>query len=461
MILSTGAAGTLRADTELPLQNPGFEDGLTGWTVEASNPAVAQVTADAASMGAKGLQVQSTPDCMTYSITSTPVPVTVGKSYQVSYWFGGGGAKAGGGVNVEMVFKDATGTEVKPALANIRKWPAAGVSGGTFINGFQLAAAAPAGASTLTVRIKSAKAAPSGLVYLDDFKVVELPDVPAAPPVVTTPSATPGAPPMVFHPVPPSDPARLAFLLKEINANPYRGKAPPKIVIKLDDLKPTKTDGVHPRWQKIVDYAKSKGIKVNFGIICDGLEMDCPKFSQWVKDETTSGDIEFWCHGYDHGQDAKAKTAEFSGEPYAYQKDHLEKCQTLAKERFGFPFTSFGAPFNATDKTTVQVMSEDPDFKVWMYGDPKNPGGKVVLERCGVGLETPTLIPNYGAFLENYAHNRGADYFCMQGHPAGWGDDRYAQFTMIVEFLIAQKADFVHPRDFAPGGSADLAAKAN
>jgi hypothetical protein len=74
-------------------------------------------------------------------------------------------------------------------------------------------------------------------------------------------------------------------------------------------------------------------------------------------------------------------------------------------------------------------------------GNTKDTAGKVVLERCGVGFENPMLISNDGAFLENDAHNRGAKYFVMQGHPAGWGDDRYGPFTMIVEFLIAQRRD--------------------
>src|SRR5262249_48257568 len=109
--------------------------------------------------------------------------------------------------------------------------------------------------------------------------------------------------------------------------------------------------------------------------------------------------------------------------------------------------------FNATDANTVKVLAEDPDIKVWMYGDPKNPAGKVVLARNAVNIETPTFIPNYAAFLEAYVHNRKGEYFVMQGHPTHWDDDRWNQFVKIVDFLIAQKADFVFPREFAAAGN--------
>jgi len=53
-----------------------------------------------------------------------------------------------------------------------------------------------------------------------------------------------------------------------------------------------------------------------------------------------------------------------------------------------------------------------------------------------------------------YAHNRGADYFVMQGHPGGWKDDGFEQFRLIVDFLAAQKASFVFPRDLAGDSAA-------
>jgi peptidoglycan/xylan/chitin deacetylase (PgdA/CDA1 family) len=254
-------------------------------------------------------------------------------------------------------------------------------------------------------------------------------------------------------PVPPSDPVRVKALETEIAANPYLGKKAPKIVLKLDDLSPSK-DGVSVKWTRVADFAKSRNIKVSFGIIAAGMEQGNPAFYDWVKARHADGSIEFWHHGWDHkertDEASKKKVQEFSGESYEHQKKHMTDANRVAKEKLGFAFVTFGAPFNKTDESTVKVLTEDPDLKVWLYGDVQNPAGKTVLIRRKTNLEVPTFIPNYAAFLETYSKERGADYFILQGHPGNWSDDRWAQFVLIVDFLIAQKAEFVLPRDFLP-----------
>jgi len=434
------AVGLQGADTVLPLKNGNFEQGLEGWALNASNPQVAQAIPEAASLGEKGLRLQSTPDCVKFDLQSTPLPVTVGKSYTVEFWSGGGGEHPGEGIGASMIFRDASGQELKPAMARIRKWPGVQIKGDGQFGNPLLAAAAPEGAVDLVIRLAASGRGPAGAVDVDDFKVTELSD-----------EAPPAVPAGQGHPIPPSDPERVKALEAEVAANPTRGLPPPKIVIKLDDLKPAKGDGVHPRWLKVAAYAKEQGFKVAFGIIANTMVEDCPEFVRWVKEQHDAGLIEFWNHGWDHGErtvDGK-RIQEFGGESYEYQKEHMTNANRLMREKMGFPFVSFGAPFNSTDEQTVKVLSEDPDIKVWMYGDSKNPAGKLVLERnYTVSIENPTFIPNYAAFLEGYAHNRGAKYFVMQGHPAGWDDERWEQFVKIITFLKAQKADFVFASDF-------------
>ena len=429
----------VHADTVLPLKNGNFEEGLDGWIPDAAAKEAVQVLPEAALLGSKGLRVESKAPTQ-FSLVGAPLSVTPGKTYTVSFWSGGKAGKTAGGVDVKLIFKGADGKELAPAMAKIRKWPGANVQASTFASNSLLAAAAPENAATLALRISSTGKTPVGPVDLDDFQVTELGD--EAPAVVEKGQA---------HPVPPSDPARLKALEAEVAANPYRGKKPPKIVLKLDDFVPSHGN-VHPQWLKVADFAKKKKIKVNFGIIAEKMADDCPGFVQWTKARHAAGNIEFWNHGWDHAerQDNGKRVMEFGGEPYEHQKKHMTDTNKLAREKLGFPFVSFGAPFNATDENTIKVLSEDPDIKVWMYGDPKSPAGKKVLERSyAVSIENPTLIPNYGAFLEGYAHNRGSEYFVMQGHPAGWNDERWEQFVKIIDFLISQKAEFVFPSDLA------------
>jgi peptidoglycan/xylan/chitin deacetylase (PgdA/CDA1 family) len=434
------SAALQAADVSVPLPNGSFENGLENWTVEAAG-AVAAVRPEAALLGDNGLHIEA-PASARMAIFSSPVAVQPGKTYTVSLWAATAqGATAGPGTaDVKMIFKDAAGKELPPSMARIRKWPGVNLAGSLFPANPLLAAAAPEGAATLTVRLSTSGKASVGPLIFDDFQITELGDEPAQTPARGQ-----------ANPIPPSHPARLEALEKEIAANPYRGKSPPKIVIKLDDFGESH-GGVHEKWRKVADFAKARNIKVTFGIIGKRMVGDCPEFVQWTKDQHAAGRIEFWHHGWDHAErtvDGK-RIMEFSGESYEHQKQHFEDTQKLAREKLGFAFVSFGAPFNATDDNTVKVLQEDPDIKVWMYGKAHQPAGKTVLERSfAVNIENPTMIPNYGAFLEGYAHSRGAEYFVLQGHPAAWNDERWEQFVKIVDFLVAQKVEFVFASDLA------------
>lgn len=443
IILLLLLGGTLRAaDLSIPLPNGSFENGLDGWTSANAVESV-KVLPEAALLGQKGLRLQAQEGAK-FTLASAPIEVKPGKTYVVSFWAGmaEGTNPAPGAIEAKMVFKGADGQAIKPEMAKIRKWPAANVKGTNFPTNMSMGAAAPEGAVTLSLLLSATGKQAAGTLNIDDFQVAELGDE-------IPPAVAPGQ----GSPIPPSDPSRLKVLEEEITADPYRGKQPPKIVIKLDDFGAA-NGKVHPRWLKVADFAKSRNIKVTFGIISTRITEDCPEFVQWTKDQYAAGRIEFWNHGWDHGErtlDGK-RLMEFSGESYEHQKQHMTDANKLAKEKLGITFASFGAPFNATDANTVKVLAEDPDIKVWMYGDPANPAGKKVLDRSyAVSIENPTFIPNYGAFLEGYAHSRGAEYFVMQGHPAAWNDERWDQFVKIVDFLTAQKAEFVFASDLAAG----------
>lgn len=227
-------------------------------------------------------------------------------------------------------------------------------------------------------------------------------------------------------------------------------KAPPYIILKVDDLR-NNGGKVHPRWQKFVDFTAERKIKSAIGIICDSLEKDDPKYLQWIKDQHAKGLIEFWSHGYNHKEwevDGK-KVQEFKGPSYEDQKKNLLRCNELAKQKLGFTLPAFGAGFNAIDENTAKALADDPDTTIWLYGDMKNPAGKIVMDRVGsVNIENPTFVPSLQKFKVGYALNPNRDYFVIQGHPAQWTDERFAQFVELIDFLIAEKAVFTTPSEY-------------
>jgi len=249
-----------------------------------------------------------------------------------------------------------------------------------------------------------------------------------------------------FEALPGGEPVTITSGTKKPSAR----KAPPFIMIKVDDLKSVRGK-VHPLWKKLVDFLKERKIKAGIGIICDSLEGDSPEYFKWIRDQQASGLIEFWNHGYDHKEwtEGDKKLQEFKGTSYEHQKQHLTRANQLAREKLGFPFQSFGAPFNATDQNTVKALAEDPDIKIWLYGDLKNPGGKIVLDRVGsVNIENPTFLPSLEKFMAGYAKYPDREFFVIQGHPAHWTEERFQQFVKIIDFLTAEKAVFTTPSDY-------------
>jgi peptidoglycan/xylan/chitin deacetylase (PgdA/CDA1 family) len=229
-------------------------------------------------------------------------------------------------------------------------------------------------------------------------------------------------------------------------------KAPPYVVLKLDDLVKTGKGEVPPRWKKLADFIRERKIKAGIGIICDSLEGESPKYFDWIKEQQAIGLFEFWDHGYSHKEwEANGqKIWEFKGTSAEEQKDHLMRSQTLAREKLGFSLPTFSAGFNAIDENTAKALQGVSEVKVWMYGDPKLPAGKVVLERPPwLGIENPLFVPSLERFVRPYSNLAEQQCLVIQGHPNQWDEVRFAEFVRIVDFLTEQKAVFVTPSEAA------------
>jgi peptidoglycan/xylan/chitin deacetylase (PgdA/CDA1 family) len=229
-------------------------------------------------------------------------------------------------------------------------------------------------------------------------------------------------------------------------------KKPNVVILKLDDLRNANPNG---GFRRVLEFLKSRNIKSTAGIICNSLEGDKAAYYAWIKELQAGGMVEFWCHGYTHGKskDAEGKDVmEFKGVPYETQKETLVKCQKLAKEKLGFPFRTFGAPFNAIEDATVKAVADDPDFKVFLYGNPSQAAlapGLMVQDRTAMNIENPLFIPNT-ARVEHDLKILGPkrEYFVIQGHPDQWDEARLAEFGKMIDYLCSQGVIFTTPYDY-------------
>jgi len=221
--------------------------------------------------------------------------------------------------------------------------------------------------------------------------------------------------------------------------------AVPTIILKLDDLKaPNNTCSSIPA----LDYLKTKQIKAGFGAIANTFDAtSLNTLSPYLNATNSKGEklFEIWHHGLDH------VSPEFLGTTYAYQKAHFDQATQLIKQLLGVQMHSFGTPFNANDATTNTVMSEDPNYKVMLFGNVNfaastgivNLTHRVDMEITAGTLSYDYLVTNYAKYKDNYA-----DYMVLQGHPLLWDAAELEQFKQIIDYLIAQGCEFVLPYEY-------------
>ena len=226
--------------------------------------------------------------------------------------------------------------------------------------------------------------------------------------------------------------------------------AQPKIIIKLDDLDASSSFNV---MVPTFDYLAITGIKAGFGAKAIGKISDTQiaAIKNYMGKVNSKGEalFEIWHHGLDHTKDIPPGTWEFSGTTYAYQKAHFDSGSGLLKSKLGVTARTFGAPYNQTDATLLQVMSEDPNMKVILLAQqtPSASSGIMNLKNR-VNMESATGVVDYAYFVANYTAQKSVykDYMVLQGHPGQWTTDALkGEFKKIVAFLIAEGCEFVTP----------------
>lgn len=155
-----------RAQTALPLTNPDFEDGKTGWT---DTKGTSQVTTEAARSGKAGLRVTDEDPKNYIRVISQSVPVKPGKRYQLRF---SARQVSGHGVNAILWFLDDDGNLIRSA-DGIRLLAGPPEDDNTAWREFIITGVAPENAAAAQVHIQSNRIA-IAVVDFDDFRLERL-----------------------------------------------------------------------------------------------------------------------------------------------------------------------------------------------------------------------------------------------------------------------------------------------
>jgi len=190
------------------------------------------------------------------------------------------------------------------------------------------------------------------------------------------------------------------------------------VILKADDFvyESFCADGVPAGWRLYLDYVESRGLKTSVGVIGHRLAEAPPSFFALLGEMHRRGRVEFLNHGLTHasnvvGKDGVARS-ELKGTPDEAQRDNLRATQALLRRGAGIVLRGFGAPGNAIDATTAQVVAENEEILYWFLG--RKDGGKTVLPRVA-DIENARLVPDYDTFRRT--HKLGAASSCTRFIP--------------------------------------------
>ena len=128
----------------------------------------------------------------------------------------------------------------------------------------------------------------------------------------------------------------------------------------------------------------------------------------------------------------------------------------LLLEKCGVTATSFGAPGNATDATTLEVLKNVPQIKTTMFGRDTegilNLTNSVEFEQTGTVDGTWKTWLDYQKFVASFTANKDKPYLLMQTHPLMWAmsknDTQYKIFKDQINYLISQGVTFMTPDEY-------------
>lgn len=218
--------------------------------------------------------------------------------------------------------------------------------------------------------------------------------------------------------------------------------------LKFDDLKPRSTEsGVSEIEQKVAGLLQGQGIAHAWGVCRLGDEAN-PPFYRWLKARHAEG-VEIWNHGNRHDRDRDKGTYEFKGRDEASQWANLKFTQDRIRAETGIVMQTFGAPYNATDKTTGRVLNRLGEIKIayFIQASPDFSGLKL---NDRVNLERKTgVVADLEAFKKSYEKQRDREIIVLQGHPAYWNEQTdIPKLQAIIAFAKDQGREFITPSDY-------------
>ncbi len=164
-ILVLTGTSLLSAAEQISIKNPGFEQGLDGWTLDKGTESEATVIKEAAHTGEAGFRHADQSPTEYVRLISQNVRVKAGKTYKLKFF---SNQQSGHSANVHFWFLDGYEEAIEPRFI---KGPPEEQTPGWFA--YEIVAKAPDNAEFAEIHIQSNRAG-VGVVDFDDFEFEQL-----------------------------------------------------------------------------------------------------------------------------------------------------------------------------------------------------------------------------------------------------------------------------------------------
>ncbi len=164
LLLFTGASFSSAAE-QIPLKNPGFEQGLDGWTLDKGAASEATVIKEAAHTGEAGFRHADQSTTEYVRLIAQNVRVKPGKTYKLRFF---SNQQSGHSANVHFWFLDSFEEPIEPRM--IKGPPEKQAPGWS---AYEIVAKAPDNAEYAEIHIQSNRIG-VGIVDFDDFELEQL-----------------------------------------------------------------------------------------------------------------------------------------------------------------------------------------------------------------------------------------------------------------------------------------------
>lgn len=216
-----------------------------------------------------------------------------------------------------------------------------------------------------------------------------------------------------------------------------------QVILKVDDF------WCYEHFEVFFSKILKNNIKINLGVIGSGVSKLSKADVNAIKN--FSHLIEPFNHSWQHLINQKQK--EYFNTDYEYQRSSIISTQEAISDILGHNCKVIGFPANASDSTTINILSELTQIDKVFYVDGSHnykdlEAIKTIIPINGYGIMERAGQIDFKLFSEDLVKLQGAKTATFQLHPSTWTKESLNNFMMCCNLLLTNGDKFIFASEY-------------